>query len=226
MLRSGPRKGELCNRACMPHNHERCSQHDPTGRLVLTAAWADSIRRGGAPHIRGTGDPPIVIGHIRYLGPNLHIRVTRVHTDKDGWWIKYVINDMRHKYMNLRRTPADDVDLDAVREAFAPENFEWDQLPVVGGKGEEAVRIDSAYTSRKTGLVDNAGEGVSIKHLEAYSKNAGKQHRLNLEQRRERLTRRIKEVTKAAERKGVLTDDRLTRLEEELADLERETRAA
>lgn len=166
VLKNGPRAGQFCRQLAMPHDPTRCARHDPTGRLTLSRSKQEEIRRGGAPRIGGEGEPPVRPGHIRYIGRYLCIRVTKVRTDKDGWWVSYVVHDWRPEFRNLRRTPADHIDYDAVREAYAPEVFQWDKLPVIETRDRRDPSEDSAYAESSIGLVTDAGEGVSAQVLE------------------------------------------------------------
>lgn len=141
-------------------------------KFTLTRDQRSAIFNGGCPHIGGEGECPAQPGHVHRLSKRLSIRVTKVHTDRDGWWLRYVVQDTRHTVMSLKRTPSGDIDYDAVREAYSDENFEWDRLPLVEEKGNVDPAKASAYTGSAFGVVDDAGEGIDSETLERYASSA------------------------------------------------------
>jgi hypothetical protein len=214
VIQAGPRKGLICGRPSLPHDEDHCSLHDPTGRLILKPEIADAIRRGVMPKIVGTGEPPVVVGHIRYLSPYLAFRVSRIKTSQDGWELSYVLNDRRPEFRNLRRTPSDSPDFDAIREAYSPENFKWDELPVVEEKRQGDPAEQSAYTGGTIGLVAETGEAPPKEFVDSI---ASGDHGARVDQRRQRSERLLRSARDLqAELHELMGEEDLTGMEKKI----------
>lgn len=228
VLAAGKRRGQSCGRKSLPHDSNHCARHDPTGRLTLARAVIEAIRDGRCPRISGPGDPPVIVGHVRYVGAYIAIRVTKVNTDRDGWWLRYVVVDNRPDFRNLRRTPADEIDYEAVREAYAPENFRWDQLPVVKDKhrGDPAER--SAYTGSAINLVAEAGEAPAASFMDDVLSGKYKQRKRDREAALRKAQDAARELREAIDEPGTTGRERkhLKEIEHHLEQLKRLSQAA
>lgn len=141
------------------------------GKLKLSREQRARLFAGDCPRIGGEGDCPVTVGYVYRLSPRLELEVTKVCTQKDLWWLRYIVHDRRHRVRNLRRTPTDTPDFEAIRDAFSDENFRWDELPVVREKGTTDPAEDSAYTTSRLNTVTDAGEGVDEETLKRFSKD-------------------------------------------------------
>ena len=127
--------------------------------MRLTRKQRAAFFAGDCPSISGEGECPVAPGDVIRLSSKVTFTVVRVKRKVKGKWrLSYVVHDKRDPVRNLRRTPADTPDYDAIREAYAPENFKWDELPVVRERRNVDPAEDSAYTGRGIGLVEDAGE--------------------------------------------------------------------
>lgn len=129
-------------------------------KLTLTKDQRAKLFAGGCPRITGDGTCPVEPGYVYTISRGFTLQVTRVVKRDGGWHLRYTVRDTRHKYRNVRRTPADNIDYDAVREAYCPENFRYDSAPIVRESGNHDSAEESAYTSSQINLVAECGEGV------------------------------------------------------------------
>lgn len=136
-------------------------------KLTLTKEQRRRFFDGECPHISGTDECPVGVGYEYRLSRNLSFRVSKVHTDRDGWWLRYVVIDTRHTVRNLRRTPQA-TDFDDLRESFD----EYGYPPEATAEAIDDASQESSYTSRGTGLVANAGESPSAEALNKYAEKA------------------------------------------------------
>lgn len=140
-------------------------------KLKLTKQQRADLFAGKTPHIRGNGECPIGPGYVYVISKDFHLCITKVEKDRGDWWLKYRVEDHRHKARNLLSTPAGGIDYDKVREAHAPENFRWDQLPEVDGP-DDGTGLGSSYTTSAIGLVPEAGEAPDPEFVDRLAKAA------------------------------------------------------
>lgn len=188
-------------------------------KLTLTKEQRAAFFAGECPHISGAGDCPVEVGYVYRLSGNLHFRVSKIHTDRKGWWLRYVLHDSRHTVRNLRRTPRPS-DFDAVRETFD----DYGYPPEATEEAIEDASQESSYTSRGTGLVDDAGEAIDAATTKRYADKAAE---AGAELRRQRMEEAkqtigsIKEMKLSREAKR-----RMRRIEHDLAAIEAEVSEA
>ncbi len=188
-------------------------------KLTLTKEQRAAFFAGDCPHIKGDGDCPIVAGYEHRLSGNLYFRVSKVNTDRNGWWLRYVIHDSRHVVRNLRRTPRPE-DIEQVRESFD----EYGYPPEATASEIDDAGQESAYTSRGTGLVADAGEAVDAATTKRY---ADKAKESSAELRKQRMAEAKETVGSIAELK--LSRDakrRLRRVQHDLDAIEAEVSEA
>lgn len=184
-------------------------------KLTLTKEQRAAFFAGGCPHIKGEGDCPVDVGYEYRLSGSLYFRVSNVNTDRNGWWLRYVIHDSRHVVRNLRRTPRPE-DFDDVRESFD----EYGYPPEATEAEIDDAGQESSYTSRGTGLVADAGEAVDAATTKRY---AAKALEASARLRQQRLAEAkqtigsIKEMQLSRESKR-----RMRRIEHDLAAIEAE----
>lgn len=188
-------------------------------KLTLTKEQRAAFFAGDCPHIGGKGECPVEVGYIYRLSASLHFRVSKINTDRDGWWINYVVQDRRHTVRNLRRTPSP-TDFDSVRESFD----EYGYPPEATEDAIEDAGQESSYTSRGVGLVDDAGEAIDAATTKRYADKAAESSARLRQQRMEEAKQTIgsiKEMQLSREAKR-----RMRRIEHDLAAIEAEVSEA
>lgn len=137
--------------------------------LKLSRHHRSELIKGNMPDIGGFGDCPVERGHEVLIVAGLTLTVTTINRHPKGWVIGYRVRDSRFVFRNLQRTPANGVNYSEVREAFAPENFRWDEPTRIHDDEGDDDGMGSAYTPGQIGLIDDAGEAPDAEwmHQEA-----------------------------------------------------------